>query len=123
MRKTKVPVGWGLWLWIGALAGLALLACAACAPGAPGRATTPLAPTSAPALIPSPASGQAPPALPAMPAKPALATSEPVTCTFSNVKPTPGPTEVSLFPGVRQSDWKQGPDSARVVFIEYGDFQ
>jgi hypothetical protein len=42
---------------------------------------------------------------------------------MSSHEPTPGPTAVSLFPGVSQNDWKLGPDDAKVVFIEYGDFQ
>jgi len=101
-----------LWLLIGALAGLALAACGA------GTAV-PLAPTaqatSTLALLPSP--------IGATPTLALLPTSVPVTCTVSSRLPTPGPTEISLFPGVSQTDWKQGPDGARVVIIEYSDYQ
>jgi hypothetical protein len=102
-------------LLFGALAGLALIACGACAPAAR------LAPTSLPAVTSSPVAAALIPS--SVPALPPLPTSEPASCTFSNVKPTPGPTEVSLFAGVSQADWKVGPDGARLVFVEYGDFQ
>jgi hypothetical protein len=101
-----------LWLLIGALAGLALLACEACA-GAP--TPIPLLPTSTRAPTSTP--------MAAAPTQVPLPTSEPAICTLSSHAPTPGPTEVSLFPGVSQADWKQGPDGAKVVFIEYSDFQ
>jgi len=101
-----------LWFLIGALTGLALLACEACV-AAP--TPIPLLPTSTPAPTSSPVA--------AAPTQAPLPTSEPAACTMSSHKPTPGPTETSLFPGVSQADWKQGPDDAKVVFIEYGDFQ
>ena len=101
-----------LWLLIGMLAGLALTACGA---GRAGTTATWLAPTSTRVLTSSP--------IAAAPALALLPTSEPVTCTVSSTLPTPGPTEVSLFPGVSLADWKQGPDGAKVVFIEYSDFQ
>jgi hypothetical protein len=101
-----------LWHLIGTLAGLALLACEACA----------ASPTPMPLL---PTSTRAPTSTPvaAAPTQVLLPTSEPATCTLSSRQPTPGPTEVSLFPGVSQTDWKLGPDDAKVVFIEYSDFQ
>ena len=100
-----------LWLLTGALAGLAL-ALAACG----ARATAlPVTPTIAPS--PTPSQVAATPGLAALP------TTEPATCTVASRIPTPGPTEISLFPGVGQADWKLGPDGAKVVFIEYSDFQ
>lgn len=103
-----------LWLLMSVLAGLAL-GMAACAPGAASPAATPLAPTSTPGEVSSPVA--------AAPTMAPLPTTEPASCTVTSRLPTPGPTEVSLFPGVSQSDWKLGPDGAKVVFIEYGDFQ
>ena len=100
-----------LWLLIGALAGLALAACGAAVTPAP---TAPLVSTRL--VIPSPVVAAAPSQVP-------LPTSDPVTCTVSSSQPTPGPTEASLFPGVSPTDWKLGPDGAKVVFIEYSDFQ
>jgi hypothetical protein len=100
-----------LWLLIGALAGLAL-ALAGCGPRA---AVIPVMPTVAASPTPAPVA--------ATPGLVGLPTSEPGTCTVSSRIPTPGPTEVSLFPGVSQADWRLGPDGAKVVFIEYSDFQ
>ncbi len=102
-----------LWLLIGALTGLAL-ALAGCG----ARATViPVTPTMAASPTPTSAPVAATPGLVSLP------TSEPATCTVSSRIPTPGPTEVSLFPGVSQADWRLGPDGAKVVFIEYSDFQ
>jgi len=100
-----------LWLLIGALAGLAL-ALTAC--GSRATAVAVIA-TARPSPTPIPVTVKPGP-LP-------LPTSEPATCTVAGRIPTPGPTEESLFPGVSQADWKLGPDGAKVVFIEYGDFQ
>ncbi len=44
-------------------------------------------------------------------------------CTVMTRKPTPGPTEESIFPSVISTDWVKGPSSARVTIIEYSDFQ
>lgn len=44
-------------------------------------------------------------------------------CTFVSRKPTPGPTEQSIVPGVSEADWVHGPEDAKVTIIEYGDFQ
>jgi len=44
-------------------------------------------------------------------------------CTVASPRPTPGPTERSLFPAERQGDWASGPLSATVTIIEYGDYQ
>jgi hypothetical protein len=101
-----------LWLLIGALAGMALglAACGARSTAAPAEATpTRLASTASPVA--------------ATQGLVMLSTTEPATCTVSSYKPTQGPTEESLFPGVSQADWRLGPDGARVVIIEYSDFQ
>ena len=106
-----------LWLLTGALAGLALaLALAGCGTPAPAL---PVTPATLVAVTPSPI----PSRVAATPGLLALPTTEPATCTVASQIPTPGPTEISLFPGVGQADWKLGPDGARVVFIEYSDFQ
>jgi hypothetical protein len=44
-------------------------------------------------------------------------------CTVITKKPTPGPTPVSIFPPVTDSDWVKGLASAKVTIIEYSDFQ
>lgn len=46
-----------------------------------------------------------------------------MTCTVESRDPTPGPTQDSIFPPISESDWVQGPDSAKVTIIEYSDFQ
>jgi hypothetical protein len=90
------------WLVISLMAAALLAACASATPAVQSS-------TRAPAPLPSPTA--------------ALLTSEPAVCTVSSRLPTPGPTEVSLFPSPGKEDWKKGPDNARVVFLEYGDFQ
>jgi hypothetical protein len=44
-------------------------------------------------------------------------------CTVVSSKPTPGPTQESLFPPVSEDDWVKGADEAEVTIIEYSDFQ
>jgi len=51
------------------------------------------------------------------------ATSVPAGCTVISPRPTPGPTQDSLFPPVSDADWTVGPQTAAVTFIEYSDFQ
>jgi hypothetical protein len=104
-----------LWLLIGVLAGLSL-ALTACGNGVAGKAVTPAT------LVPIGRTPTSPPVA-ATPGLLDLPTSVPATCTVSSQIPTPGPTEESLFPGVSQADWRLGPDGAKVVFIEYSDFQ
>jgi hypothetical protein len=61
------------------------------------------------------------------PASPALEQSPvpttPPGCTVISPKPTPGPTEQSVFPPVDDADWQFGPRDAEITFVEYGDFQ
>jgi cyclophilin family peptidyl-prolyl cis-trans isomerase/protein-disulfide isomerase len=44
-------------------------------------------------------------------------------CTAKSPRPTPGPTEVSLFPPVAEQDYQRGPAGAKVTFVVYCDFQ
>lgn len=44
-------------------------------------------------------------------------------CTVITQKPTPGPTQASIFPPVSDTEWVEGPASAKVTIIEYADFQ
>jgi hypothetical protein len=52
-----------------------------------------------------------------------VSTGSETQCTLVSLRPTPGPTEASLFPPVSDSDWVEGPASAEITFIEYSDFQ
>lgn len=45
------------------------------------------------------------------------------SCTVVSRKPTPGPTQQSLFPAVDEHDWVRGAQDAEITIIEYGDFQ
>lgn len=53
----------------------------------------------------------------------ALSPSGPAACRVVNLLPTPGPSEIALYPPPTESDWKLGPDTAQVTFMEYSDFQ
>lgn len=44
-------------------------------------------------------------------------------CTVVSPRPTPGPTEQSLFRPVNETDRAAGPESAALTIIEYGDYQ
>jgi hypothetical protein len=44
-------------------------------------------------------------------------------CTVVSPFPTPGPTQESLYPSQKDTDWSKGPDNAKVTIIEYSDFQ
>jgi len=49
--------------------------------------------------------------------------SPPPGCTVVSPRPTPGPTEQSLFPPANEEDWVSGPENAAITIIEYSDFQ
>jgi hypothetical protein len=55
--------------------------------------------------------------------EPAGEPAPPPGCTVVSPRPTPGPTEVSIFPPADKSEWQQGPEGASVTFVEYSDFQ
>jgi len=44
-------------------------------------------------------------------------------CQVVSSEPTPGPTEVSIFPSIQDEDWKKGAANPRMTIIEYSDFQ
>lgn len=44
-------------------------------------------------------------------------------CQPSDLSPTPGPDEPSLFPAPKTNDWIRGPSNAVTTFIVYSDFQ
>jgi len=106
MRKTILTM----------LIGLAVLvsACQSTPGGSPVQTTTaaPQSPTTM-----EPPSAQ-PTSLPTQGAQLAAA-----KCTVVSGLPTPGPTEQSLFPPPGSGDWMVGPDTARLTFTEYSDFQ
>ncbi len=73
---------------------------------------------------------QLPLAQPTTPAPAATETSAPVAsagrtvgCTVESPRPTPGPTEQSVFPFPGASDWVKGPETAAITILEYSDFQ
>jgi hypothetical protein len=75
---------------------------------------TPTAPPTAQARL-------APTVVQTVPAQAALGPDS--GCTVITQKPTPGPTEESIFPPVSNTDWVKGPANAKVTIIEYSDFQ
>lgn len=44
-------------------------------------------------------------------------------CTVVSPRPTPGPTQQSLFPPIGENDWTLGETDASVQIVEYSDFQ
>lgn len=44
-------------------------------------------------------------------------------CTVISIMPTPGPTQVSIFPPPGEGDWVRGEENAALTIIEYSDFQ
>lgn len=60
--------------------------------------------------------------------EPPQATSTPVNapkmeCQVVSLSPTPGPTEVSMFPPAQADDWVLGSENAKLTITEYSDFQ
>ena len=65
---------------------------------------------------------------PATQSAPVVATRDPnaveMACEVVSVEPTPGPTEVSMFPPVGEDDWVLGDNpNAALTVVEYSDFQ
>lgn len=102
------------YLWILIFAALVLSACQASQPVSTA--------TSAPALATSPASSPAGGEQGASGTAGSAAGGSP-GCTVESPRPTPGPTQESIFPSVSASDWVQGKDTAYVTILEYSDFQ
>jgi cyclophilin family peptidyl-prolyl cis-trans isomerase/protein-disulfide isomerase len=46
-----------------------------------------------------------------------------MACEVVGIAPTPGPTEISMFPAVGEDDWVMGNSSANLTITEYSDFQ
>lgn len=58
------------------------------------------------------------------PAKPTIPPNAvKMECQVVSLVPTPGPTEVSMFPPVQEDDWVSGNPDAAMTIIEYSDFQ
>lgn len=57
------------------------------------------------------------------PAQISAETSGTPGCTVESPRPTPGPTQQSIFPPVTDEDWATGPEDAFITILEYGDFQ
>ncbi len=47
----------------------------------------------------------------------------PMECQVVSISPTPGPTEVSMFPPPQPDDWMLGGENAILTITEYSDFQ
>lgn len=85
-----------------------------------GGASTP----KSSAATPTEVSRDAPPTLVSTPTLLSPADLQLTTnCTVVSRRPTPGPTEQSLFPPVDEDDWVKGEEDAQVTIIEYSDFQ
>jgi len=52
-----------------------------------------------------------------------LATPAEANCTVVSRISEPDPTQSSVYPPLTDKDYIQGPASAKVTFLEYGDFQ
>ena len=89
-----------LWFSIILLAAVIL---SACAPRTPTAASAPT-----PALAKAPTENAS---LPKM------------ECVVVSLLPTPGPTEVSLYPPASPDDWAKGNPNAAMTITEYSDFQ
>jgi hypothetical protein len=97
-----------IWLIFGLMLGAALAACGGAAAIAP---VVPLAATSTAAAVNT-----------QNVEKTSLPTSEPATCTVSSLQPTRTPDPYFPAPDPK-TDWIQGPQGAKVTFLEYSDFQ
>jgi hypothetical protein len=100
-------------LWFNILIAAALLL-AACGQAQTGAST----PTTEAAASPPPGGEE----------RPTLPTQDPnaveMSCNVVSLSPTPGPTQVSMFPPVGEGDWAKGAgDEAILTIIEYSDFQ
>jgi len=96
------------WLMVGLLLGAALAACGGLA------AVTP--------VVPLPGTSTAVAVNTQNVAKTSLPTAEPATCTVSSLQPTRTPDPYFPAPDPK-TDWIQGPEGAKVTFLEYSDFQ
>jgi hypothetical protein len=97
-----------IWFMIGIMLGAALAACGGAAAITP---VVPLAGTSTAAAVNTQNVEKTP-----------LPTFEPATCTVSSLQPTRTPDPFFPAPDPK-TDWIQGPDGAKVTFLEYSDFQ
>jgi hypothetical protein len=86
---------------------LVLVACKSSTSAEPTATEIPPEPTQVPELTSIPVSATRPPA----------------TCTVVSMRPEDQENQESPFPAVSESDWIEGPESASVTFIEYGDYQ
>ena len=103
-----------IWLIFGLMLGAALAAC--------GGATTLTTPTPLKPTAPIPGTATAVPVKTSTIPQVSLPTSEPATCTVTSLQPTRTPDPYYPAPDPK-TDWIQGPEGAKVTFIEYSDFQ
>ena len=96
-------------LWFSVIIFVAVLF-AACSPTTGQVPNTPEA-TSAPAAASTPS-------VPTL--DPSAVTME---CNVVSMVPTPGPTEVSMFPPVSEEDWQLGASDPVLTLTIYSDFQ
>jgi hypothetical protein len=80
-------------------------------------------PTASPSITPSAIPSEAPTLIIApSQTPPSTSVAGPAHCTVISPRPTPGPTEASIFPPVSAQDWVSGPPDAKITLTEYSDF-
>ena len=57
------------------------------------------------------------------PAAPTAESTPPMACTIQSVFGDEVDPASVKFPGVTAADWSRGPDDARLMLVEYSDFQ
>ena len=52
-----------------------------------------------------------------------LPAGDPMECTLSSVFPEPTDLTTAKLPELTSADWSRGPEDARLLLVEYSDFQ
>jgi hypothetical protein len=108
-----------IWLIFSIMLGAALAACGGAATLVP---PAPIAVADTATAVPIPNTATAVKEKTPTIAQVSLPTSEPATCTVSSTQPTRTPDPYFPAPDPK-TDWIEGPETAKVTFLEYSDFQ